>query len=220
MSVEIIKRHIPVNFTRDNFIPKYIVLHDTGNASPSANAAAHQKYFCDPSAKASYNYVCDEKQVIECVPVGSAAYHAGVGRSGIRLDGKYSLITNYNSIGVSYCICKGSDIAAAIENAAQVTAMLCAKYGLGTQSIVRHFDATDKLCPNTMYIDGKWDKFSSFKLRVSDIMREDVEVESILNALTARGIVTDREYWKRALSGTGEISPKWLRVLLLRAIGQ
>ena len=222
----IIKRHITANFMKTDEPIRYIVLHDTGNASPSADAGAHQRYFNDKSAQASYHYICDESAIIECVGQGYGAYHSGVGKSGIRQDGKVSLITNYNSIGIAYCICKGKNTKKSVQNAVIAAAYACRLYGLTPKDIVRHYDVTDKLCPGTMLGNEvglaqgedlpKWADFEAFRAQVAETLESVRQSEELAEFLYGQGMITDKPYWIRALSGLGDINVKWLRILLSR----
>ena len=223
----IIQRHITANFEKTDKKMKYIVLHDTGNASPSASADAHRRYFCDKTAKASYHYVCDENEIIECVGEGYAAYHAGVGKSGIRPDGKKSDITNFNSVGVAYCIQQGADMKKAVQNAADCCVYACLKYGLTPADIVRHYDVTEKVCPKTMHenrtgISGgayPWNDFDAFKELVWEKYSAYKESEAICSALTQKGAITETEYWKAVLMGEQTADERWLRLLFKRLLG-
>lgn len=222
----IIKKHITANFAKNTAKPVYIVVHDTGNPSPKADADAHYRYFCGKGVNASYNYVCDDRHIIECVEPPNAAYHAGVGKSGLRKDGKRSAITNYNSIGVSYCINRDGDIKKAAMNAAVAVAYACIKYSIPLENVVRHYDVTEKLCPGTMMRNEvglaenhvPWGDFEAFKEKVAELIAAMKETESICKKLKDKGYITNEEYWLNGLAGIGEIDAKWLRVMLGRMV--
>lgn len=222
----IIKRHITANFSKNTAQPKYIVVHDTGNPSPKADADAHYRYFCKKGVNASYNYVCDDKCIVECVEPPNAAYHAGVGLSGVRKDGKKSDITNYNSIGVSYCINSDGDIKKAAMNAVIAAAYACVKYSVPPENMVRHYDVTEKLCPGTMLRNEvglaensvPWGDFEIFKKMVKELCETMKEAQRICSRLKDKGYITNEDYWLNALAGTGSVDPKWLRVLFQRIL--
>lgn len=224
----IIKKHITANYAENSTRPRYVVVHDTGNASRSADAMAHWRYFCDESAKASYNYIADDKVILECVEPPRAAWHAGVGKSGIRKDGKKSDITNYNSIGVSYCINKGGDIEKAVRNCAIAAAHACVMYDIPLENVVRHYDVTEKLCPGTMYrnqvgIGGNalpWADFEAFKVMVGDFISAMKEAHRLCEALESKGVINNKEYWLNGLAGIDEIDVKWVRVMLERMLAE
>ncbi|MBQ6868694.1 MAG: N-acetylmuramoyl-L-alanine amidase [Clostridia bacterium] len=224
----IIKKHISVNHAKNDVKPKYVVVHDTGNSSKSADAMAHWRYFCDKTAKASYNYIADEKVILECVPPPNAAWHAGVGKSGIRKDGKKSDITNYNSIGVSYCINKGADIKKAVRNCAIAAAHACIMYDIPIENVVRHYDVTEKLCPGTMYRNEiglgenavPWADFEAFKVMVGNFIVSMKEAQRLCEALESKGMINNKEYWLNGLAGIDEIDVKWMRIMLDRILAE
>ena len=224
----IIKKHISVNYEKNGAKPRYVVVHDTGNASKSADAMAHYRYFCDKTAKASYNYIADENVILECVAPPNAAWHAGVGKSGIRKDGKRSDITNFNSIGVSYCINKGADLKKAVRNCAIAAAHACLMYDIPLENVVRHYDVTEKVCPGTMYRNEiglgenavPWGDWQAFKVMVGDFITAMKEAQELCAALESKGAITNREYWENGLAGVGEIDVKWMRVMLARVLAE
>lgn len=224
----IIKKPVKANYSVNNTKPRYVVVHDTGNASRSADAMAHWRYFCDESANASYNYIADDKVIIECVEPPYAAWHAGVGKSGIRKDGKKSDITNYNSIGVSYCINKGADIEKAVRNCAIAAAYACITYDIPLDNVVRHYDVTEKLCPGTMYRNEvglgekalPWADFEAFKVMVGDFITAMKEAHRLCDGLEKAGYINSREYWENGLAGVGDVDVRWLRVLLTRMLAK
>ena len=58
-------------------------------------------------------------------------------------------MTNYNSLSIEMCCTAGNYmVSSATENvAAQLAADLLKKYGLGINSLKRHYDASRKDCP-------------------------------------------------------------------------
>ena len=179
-------------------------------------------------ADRSYKYICDEKQIIECVPKEYAAFHTDVDKRGNMKDGKVSLISDYNSIGIAYCICKNSDLKESVKNAAIAAAAVCMEYGLDEDAIVRHYDVSQEICPITMYDneifgegideDSHWDDFVVFKRMVSEMILGICEADKICAELSEKGLITDKNYWREALVGTGDLEPKWLRIILKRLL--
>lgn len=218
----ITKKYILSNLFKTAEKPKYIVIHDTGNTSFSANAFEHWKYFNDKSAQVSYHFICDDKNIFECADKGIATYHTKIPKSGIRGDGKLSMITNQNSIGIAYCICKGCDIKRSAYNAAVAAAAACRKYGLTPFDIVRHYDVTEEICPYTMYENKTglssggqpWQDFEAFKELVGNILEGMQEAEPICQSLLERGVIKEADYWQQALSGITELNEKWVRMVL------
>ena len=223
----VIKKPIAVNYGKNEGAPRFVVVHDTANTSKSADAMAHRRYFGDKSAKASYNFIADDKMILECVTPPDAAWHAGVGKSGKYGDGKVSEITNYNSIGVAYCVNKGADIRKAARNCAIAAAHACVEYDIPLENVVRHYDVTGKLCPGTMYRNEvglgenavPWGDFEGFKAMVGEYITDMKEAKALCTALMEKGAITNEEYWMNGLAGVDAIDVKWLRVMLTRMLG-
>lgn len=140
-----------------NFSPRggtriaYIVVHDTGNPAPGADALAHYRYFGGGNRRASAHYFVDDHGVVQIIEDAYAAWHCGDGR------GKRG-ITNRNSIGVELCINRGVDRRAALSHARELVRELMAFYRIPKDHVVRHFDASGKICPGTMAANnwGEW----------------------------------------------------------------
>ena len=91
MAFTIDKSHPSPNRSGKLIAYKYLMLHHTA----SDNFAATVRYLCQPSAKASANYVVGKAgEIAELVPPGTAAWHAGNG-SGFGV-----VSMNRNSIGI------------------------------------------------------------------------------------------------------------------------
>lgn len=133
---------------------KYIVVHDTGNPNRGADAYAHYRYFNGAYRGASAHYFVDEDGVLEIVEQANSAWHCGDGR------GRYG-ITNSNSIGIELCINRGNDMEKTYEHAKTLIRELMATYNLSKSRVVRHYDASRKLCPAHMSKDN-WAKWWGF----------------------------------------------------------
>ena len=134
---------------------EYIVIHDTGNKSKGANALAHYKYFNGGYRGASAHYFVDDSHIIQTVDDKYASWHCGDGR------GKYG-ITNQNSIGIEICVNADGNYEKAVANAIELTKFLMKKYNIPIEKVVRHYDASRKLCPASMAANN-WAKWSWFK---------------------------------------------------------
>lgn len=134
---------------------RYLVIHDTGNSGVGANAIAHAKYFGGGDRQASAHYFVDEKGSVQVVEDDRASWHCGDGR------GKNG-ITNENSIGIELCINKDGDYHLAFINLAILTAQLMKKYKIPLSRVVRHFDASGKICPRSMSANG-WEEWKEFQ---------------------------------------------------------
>lgn len=142
--MEINERLVKYNFSSRNGTPiKYIVIHDTGNTSKGADANAHYSFFNSADRQSSAHYFVDDSQVLRIIKDSDKSWHCGDG------NGRYG-ITNANSIGIEICININGDFNIAFDKAAQLTSLLMKKYNISISNVVRHYDASRKICPNIM----------------------------------------------------------------------
>lgn len=143
------------NFSNRDEI-KYIVIHDTGNNTDSAEANAN--YFCSADRQASAHYFVDDDSIIQVVEDVNAAWHCGDGA------GKYG-ITNRNSLGIEMCRVN-NDITPATEvNTIELIKYLMKKYNLPINNVVRHYDASGKNCPSA-FSNNNWERWNTFKAKL------------------------------------------------------
>lgn len=185
--------------------PKWIAVHYTGVSGASAVAVA--KALSRETASAGTHYIADEKTIVECVHEDRVAWHIGDGKPDKRhADGYYQMALqnherwarageetpcNANAVGVDICtVCTSNDQSAAstgwivtegaVTNTAMVVAYLMKKYGIDIDHVIRHADATGKLCPRP-FVPAKGDDgalrssteqlWQTFKDRVSRLSR-------------------------------------------------
>lgn len=159
--MQINKKLVKQNFTRGRGDEKieYIVIHDTGNEAPLATAAAHFTYFNSENRQASAHYFVDEKEVLQIIEDSDTAWHVGDGK------GKYS-ITNQNSIGIEICINDGN-YKTEIKKTIELVKHLMKKYNVPFDKVVRHYDASMKLCPAKMS-KNNWESWKAFKAQLQE----------------------------------------------------
>lgn len=138
--------------------PKYIVIHDTGNWKD--NAKDNANYFNTGDRQASAHYFIDESETWQVVEDYNASWHCGDGR------GQYG-ISNYNSIGIEMCNSGGFIAEATINNTLELVKNLMAKYNISADKVVRHYDASRKICPNNMSANN-WSKWKEFKNKLME----------------------------------------------------
>ena len=137
---------------------KYIVIHDTGNKGKNAGAYNHYLYFSGGNRKASAHYFVDSKEIIQIIDDSMAAWHVGDGK------GKYG-VTNSNSIGIEICINPESDYKVALDKTIELVKDLMHKYHIPVENVIRHYDASHKICPGTMSANN-WQAWHDFKARL------------------------------------------------------
>lgn len=134
---------------------EYIVIHDTGNTSKGADANAHFSFFNSGDKQSSAHYFVDDTQILRIIKDSDKSWHCGDGK------GKYG-ITNENSIGIEMCINVDGDFSITLDKTIELTAYLMDKYDIPLKNVVRHYDASRKICPNIMS-KNNWVLWYEFK---------------------------------------------------------
>ncbi|WP_349949493.1 MULTISPECIES: N-acetylmuramoyl-L-alanine amidase [Intestinimonas] len=133
---------------------RYITIHETGNKAATADAAAHGTYLKSDSAEAgqvSWHYTVDDHAIVQHLPDGETAYHAGDGADGPG---------NTTSIGVEICVNAGGDFEASKRNTAALVRLLMGEYGIPLYYVVQHNRWNGKDCPRTIRETvGGWEAF-------------------------------------------------------------
>ena len=147
---------------------QYVVIHYTGNYADNARSNAIYFYNNQSSVQGSAHFFVDSGSVVYAsVSEQKSAWHVGDGRG-------MAGITNYNSLGIEMATSGAYMVSSATENvAAQLAADLLKKYGLGINSLKRHYDASRKDCPRgwnnaSPYASqaGGEQRWSNFKAKV------------------------------------------------------
>lgn len=133
-----------------------ITIHNTGNATSTAQNERGWLTNVTNTRTASYHIVVDEKEAIECIPLNESSWHAGDG-SGIKSG-------NRTSIGIE--ICESGNYTQTLDNAVKLVAKMLKERGWGTERLRRHYDWSGKICPRLMYDNGKWTGWEQFKKAV------------------------------------------------------
>ncbi|MBR4030493.1 MAG: N-acetylmuramoyl-L-alanine amidase [Clostridia bacterium] len=165
----------------------YIVIHDTGNKNKGADANAHFKYFNSADRQSSADIFVDDKVALRVNDYNKFyTWHCGDGK------GKNG-ITNNNSVGVEICINSDGDYNVALENAVLCVKDLMKELNVPTERVVRHFDASGKLCPASMS-QNDWAVWKSFKEMLNESDADIIKREAGLSDETM-------EYLKRYAYG-------------------
>ncbi|KXO15045.1 N-acetylmuramoyl-L-alanine amidase [Peptoniphilus sp. GNH] len=135
----------------------YIVIHDTANVNRTATAYNHFRFFSSKRG-ASAHYFVDENGIIQIIEDANSAWHVGDGR------GRFGIL-NRNSIGVEMCVNKGADFSKTFETTLRLTSYLMDKHKIDLDHVVRHFDASRKMCPFSLSYD-KWEGWRLFKTKL------------------------------------------------------
>ena len=141
---------------------KYLVIHDTGNTSRTADAMAHYKYLQNASRYGSAHYYLDDKEIIQTIGDSFVAWAIGdkwgYKNNPHRIKDAY----NSNSLSIELCINSDIDKAKAYKNLVELTKNLMAKFKIPAERVIRHFDATGKTCPGS-WSKNNWSQWWQFK---------------------------------------------------------
>lgn len=121
---------------------RFIVVHYVGDGTSAAGSAKRNcMYFAGGDRQASAHYFIDDGSIYEYAdPSAHAAWHVGDGH------GRYG-ITNANSVGIEVCNNGGPYTEAEIDRLAWLVQRLMARFGVPAERVVRHYDASRKMCP-------------------------------------------------------------------------
>ena len=139
---------------RGNHQIKYLVIHYTaGGSSKEGSAASNRNVFLTRNASA--DFCIDDKTIVQCNPDPLKYYCWAVGDG----KGKYG-INNYDCISIEMCsnLKKGTTAKVpnhegwyltdeVINNTIKLAKYLIDKYNIPINNVIRHYDATHKLCP-------------------------------------------------------------------------
>lgn len=134
---------------------KWIILHYVGAVSTAKNNA---DYFYSTFRGASAHYFVDEKEIWQVVEDNDSSWAIGA-------DEYYNGARNTNSISIEMCCYTNSkgklDIKQeVVEKAIELTKYLMEKYDIDADHVIRHYDATRKICPAPFVNDSiRWKKF-------------------------------------------------------------
>lgn len=150
------------NSSRNGQTIKYLVFHYTGNKGDTAENNA--KYFNGGNRNASAHYFVSDNQIYQVVEDNRAAWSVGDG------EGRYC-ITNSNSINIEMCCWTDGTVSEKTEkNALELGKYLMKKHGISIENVVRHYDASKKVCPN--WSDNNWSRWIDFKNKLVDKSQE------------------------------------------------
>ena len=137
-----------------------IVIHYTAN--PGSTAQENRDYFeglkDTHETSASSNFVVGlEGEIVQCIPTAEIAYASND--------------RNSDTISIECCYKNedGSFEQATYDSVIKLTAWLCAKFGLTSEDVIRHYDVTGKLCP--LYYVEHEDAWAQFKKDVDTYLQ-------------------------------------------------
>lgn len=160
--ITITRSPITVHLTRAERIPQFIVIHYTaGRNSRRGAAMAVRNAFLSRSASA--DFVVDDETIVQVSPDLTGYYTWAVGDKRNPWSGGgqlYGKATNRNTINIEICstLDKGTTsqipnhtgwhfTPQALKRTQQLVRFLMTMYDIKLENVIRHYDASGKLCP-------------------------------------------------------------------------
>lgn len=155
-------------------VPEYIIIHDTGNRGQGANAKANRNYFNTTDREASAQFIVDDKEIVQALPSTTKAWHIGDGKQQTNAN-------NGNSIGIELCVNSDGDFGVTFQSGIKLTRYLMNKYNIPAENVIRHYDATKKICPRIMIEDDPslWIRFKE-EISKKEIIKDREIIQEFL----------------------------------------
>ncbi len=160
---DILPDNSPLKPNAKRTLTKYITLHNTGMAHPSATAQGLNEYIHTTDREASWHFSVDDKEAFQELKLDEKGWHAGDSSHSygdIYYNETYKKWSigggNNNSIGIEMCVYSGVDFNMVMRNTAKLTASLLVKYNLTPSDVRQHYDFAGKDCPQVLRQAGRW----------------------------------------------------------------
>lgn len=200
---------------------EWIILHYVGAVSTAKNNA---DYFYSTFRGASAHYFVDENEIWQVVEDNDSSWAIGA-------DKYYTDARNTNSISIEMCCYKNNDgkldiKESVVEKTIELTKYLMDKYDIDVDHVIRHYDATRKVCPAPFVNDeSRWQDFkkalggrstsSSTSSSNSEKVIATVKVTADVGLNCRKKATTSSDIVKAFVRGTSlkiyEISGNWGR---------
>lgn len=146
--MEIIQSILPDNSSlkpnRMRNATKYVVIHNTGMAHPTATAKGLDEYIHSTDRVASWHFSIDDKETYQQLKLGEVGWHAGESNG-----------NNYG-IGIESCVYEGVDFNMVLRRLAKLSAKLLILYNLDLTDMKQHYDFSGKDCPQVIRHADRW----------------------------------------------------------------
>lgn len=135
----------------------YIIIHYTGNQGDTAKN--NVDYFSGGDRQASAHLFVDDSSIWQSVEFENYSWNCGDG------GGQYE-ISNKNTLAIEMCCQSNGEVSDTTENnTVELVKYLMSKYSIGIDRVVRHYDASRKICPN--WSSNNWSRWNNFKSKIS-----------------------------------------------------
>lgn len=142
-----------------SMIPKGITIHETDNTASARNEVS---YMQRNDNEVSFHFACDEKDIIQGLPLDRNSWNAGDGAKGVG-----------NRETLSIEICKNmeddkTDYYRGRTNAERLAGYLMFLNGWGIHDLYMHKDWNGKNCPRNIIAEGYWETFKKNAVKYRD----------------------------------------------------
>lgn len=125
----------------------FITVHQTGNTSKGANAAAHANLQSRGNVRAAaWHWQVDDKEAVQSFTHDWQLFHAGDGRGN----------GNLTSIAIEMCVNSDGDYNAALANLKTLIKKIMKDEGIPASRVVQHNHWSGKNCPSQIRSRGQW----------------------------------------------------------------
>lgn len=161
---------------------KKICIHETDNTNPKANANAHARLQASGNSRqASWHWQVDDKEAIQSFDHSIRCWAAGDDRG------------HNESINIEICVNSDGDYKKAVQNTAELVAMIIREEGLTINDVVQHNYYSGKNCPRIMRSGNSipWSSFIQMIKSNLEPKKEVVKVSQELLNPTGRAIAKE-----------------------------
>ena len=124
----------------------------------------HYRYLQNAQRYGSAHYYVDDKEIIQTI--GDSRIAWSVGDTWAKKNRTRSDVTNANSINVEMCVNSDGDYEQTFKNTVELVKNLMIRFNVPVDRVVRHFDASGKICPRSM-CENNWRKWWEFKYEIA-----------------------------------------------------
>lgn len=175
--MEINREYVTENNTYAGNQPKYIVIHETDNFSPGANARKHAQAQAAGNLSTSIHYYSGDDGVYQ-----AADHSRGTWSVGKEYGGNHSIrdASNLNTINIEICVNSDGVYSVARQNAIELVKYLIKTTGIPAERVIRHYDAKGKYCPRKMMDNPElWEDFKNQIKGGSTVSWKGIGIKSI-----------------------------------------
>lgn len=186
--------------------PRFIVIHDTGNSNTGSDADNHARWLENtPNTGRSAHLFVDDKQIVQVIEYDTPAWHTG------KLYVSKPQVpecTNFNSIGIEFCINADGNLEKTLFNTVQIITHLMLQFNIPLGNVITHQMSSGKACPGTFIKNPSL--YNRLIEQIEEALKPDEEVQEALSYLEKEGVMNTPEYWLNQIK-----TQPYLRALIL-----